>query len=132
MGHKLLGERPSSDIKTEINAAHYYEAENNCQWKKSTIQTYYNQVKYNLFKEFFMKFHHYLNLHFNFISQTEMIALMTHVGEIDQKKRSLIWKKHKRNETFTEKIMKEIIVVIIYMGRRKLGKIKVKMANRPF
>ena len=61
-----------------------------------------------------------------------MIALMTHVGEIDQKKRSLIWKKHKRNETFTEKIMKEIIVVIIYMGQRKLGKIKVKMANRSF
>ena len=71
-------------------------------------------------------------LHFNFISKTEMIALMKHAGEIDQKKRSLIWKKHKRNETFTEKILKQIIVVIIYMGRRKLGKIKVKMANRPF
>ena len=71
-------------------------------------------------------------LYFNFISQTEMIALMKHAGEIDQKKRSLIWKKHKRNETFTEKIMKEIIVVIIYMGQRKLGKIKVKMANRSF
>ena len=47
MGHRLLGD---SDIKTEINAAHYYEAENNCQRKKSTIQTYYNQVKYNLRK----------------------------------------------------------------------------------
>ena len=49
MGHIILGD---SDIKTEINAAHYDEAEKNCQRKKSTIKTYYNQVKYNLSRNF--------------------------------------------------------------------------------
>ena len=61
-----------------------------------------------------------------------MIALMNHVKPIDQKKRFLIWEKHKQNETLTEKIMRQIIVFIIYKGQRKLGKIKVIMANRPF
>ena len=71
-------------------------------------------------------------LHFNFISKTEMIALMNHVKPIDQKKRFLIWEKDKQNETFTEMIMRQIIVFIIYKGRGKLGKIKLIMANRPF